>query len=229
MGYLGVDLAWRDQAAGQPANESGVVAIDGHGVVLDAGWTRGVSSSLAWADHTARREHALMFVDAPLVVDNDSGQRLCETQVGQRYGRWKVSANSTNRQSPRLAGVHFLRQAQTNSAWRYCDGRRGPSRSGRAISETYPYTVLVGAHELGYANERPRYVRKPPHTPVAVPVQDAKWLRPGNRVTSPTSARIRAAPAGPMPWMSIMCDPVARTRGQQRSGADDAAAAVRPT
>lgn len=26
-----------------------------------------------------------------------------------------------------------------------------------------------------------------------------------------TSARILAAPAGPMPWMSISCDPVART------------------
>ena len=45
----------------------------------------------------------------------------------------------------------------------------------------------------------------------AVPVQDAKWLRSGNRAMSPTSARIRAAPAGPMPWMSIRCEPVART------------------
>jgi predicted RNase H-like nuclease len=163
--YLGVDLAWRDHAADRPANESGVAAIDGRGVVLDAGWTRGVSNSLAWADHISAQHDALMFVDAALVVSNDSGQRLCETQVGQRYGRWKVSANSTNRKSPRLAGVAFLRQAQTQSGWRYSDGRRGPShRNGRVISETYPYTVLVGAHELGYATERPRYKRKPPHT-----------------------------------------------------------------
>jgi predicted RNase H-like nuclease len=52
-----------------------------------------------------------MFVDAPLVVANETGQRLCETQVGQRYGRWKVSANTTNIHSPRLAGVQFLRLA----------------------------------------------------------------------------------------------------------------------
>src|SRR3954449_3611247 len=45
----------------------------------------------------------------------------------------------------------------------------------------------------------------------AVPVQDAKWLRSGNRATSPTSARIRAAPAGPMPRKSIRCEPRART------------------
>ena len=37
----------------------------------------------------------------------------------------------------------------------------------------------------------------------AVPVQDANRLRSANRVTSPTSARIRAATTGPIPWMSI--------------------------
>ena len=45
----------------------------------------------------------------------------------------------------------------------------------------------------------------------AVPVQEAKWPRLGNRATSPTSARMRAAPAGPMPWISISCEPLART------------------
>lgn len=30
-------------------------------------------------------------------------------------------------------------------------------------------------------------------------------------MTSPTSARIRAAPAGPIPWMPVRCDPAART------------------
>lgn len=30
------------------------------------------------------------------------------------------------------------------------------------MSECYPYTTLVGAFELGYAAERPRYKRKPP-------------------------------------------------------------------
>ena len=45
----------------------------------------------------------------------------------------------------------------------------------------------------------------------AVPVQDAKWLRSGNRAMSPTSARILAAPAGPMPCRSIRCEPRAWT------------------
>ena len=98
-----MDLAWRESRAGLPANETGVAVIDSGGQVLDAGWVRGVDESIAWAQQAAGDGDALIFVDAPLVVRNTVGQRLCETQVGRRYGKWKVSANSTSLQSPRLA------------------------------------------------------------------------------------------------------------------------------
>ena len=45
----------------------------------------------------------------------------------------------------------------------------------------------------------------------AVPVQDANLLRSANLVTSPTSARIRAATTGPTPWRSINREPRAST------------------
>jgi predicted RNase H-like nuclease len=157
---LGVDLAWRDSSAGNPANETGVVAIHADGTILYAGWTQGVEQTVAWAEQAAGGASALMFVDAPLVVRNETGQRLCETQVGQRYGRWTVSANTTNLRSPRLAGVRFLTLAR-GSGWRYSDGSHGPPSSGRVVSETYPYATLVGGVELGYSRERPRYKRKP--------------------------------------------------------------------
>lgn len=164
--FLGIDLAWREGSADLAANESGVALIDAEGQVLDCGWARGVEETIHWADHTAGPADALMFVDAPLVVGNETGQRLCETQVGQRYGRWKVSANTTNLHSSRLAGVHFLSSAE-RSGWKYADGGSGPPSGGRLISETYPYTTLVGATELGYDTERPRYKRKPRRVPVA--------------------------------------------------------------
>ncbi len=86
---LGVDLAWSEGIA---ANETGVVAVEEDGMIADAGWIRGVPETVAWAnDHASRT--TVMFVDAPLVVPNPTGQRRCETQVGQSYGRWKVSAN----------------------------------------------------------------------------------------------------------------------------------------
>ena len=45
----------------------------------------------------------------------------------------------------------------------------------------------------------------------AVPFQDAKWSRLGNRVMSPTSTSSRAAPEGPIPCSSINVVPVAAT------------------
>ena len=89
------------------------------------------------------------------------GQRPCEKEVSQRYWRWRVAANSTNLGSRNLAGV-TLREALADRGWRYDDGRAGPPQSpGRVFSECYPYTTIVGANELGYVDERPRYKRKP--------------------------------------------------------------------
>lgn len=156
MRALGVDLAW---AEGEQVNETGVVALDPDGTVAAAGWTNGVEGTAAWIEAHAGSD-AVVFVDAPLLVRNAERQRLCETQVGQRYGAWKVSANSTNLNSKRLAGVS-LRKVLEERGWRYDDGTSGPPGSGRVLSECYPYTALVGAEELGYADERPRYKRKP--------------------------------------------------------------------
>jgi predicted RNase H-like nuclease len=159
---LGVDLAWADATT---ANETGVVAAEPDGTIVAAGWTTGVEETVAWAN-TYATDAAVLFVDAPLVVLNADKQRLCEKQVGQCYGRWKVSANSTNLASPRLAGVRFKRELEA-CGWIYADGIAGPSRGGRVVSECYPYTTIVGTEELGYENERPLYKRKPKGLSVA--------------------------------------------------------------
>jgi predicted RNase H-like nuclease len=143
-----------------------VAVIDSGGRVLDAGWVRGVEDAVAWAGPAAGAGDAVMFVDAPLVVRNESGQRSCETHVGQRYGRWKVSARPTNLASPLLAGVRLLMLAESHG-WRYSDGSEGPPAGGRVLSESFPYATLVGAPELGYDTERPRYKRQPPRVPMA--------------------------------------------------------------
>jgi predicted RNase H-like nuclease len=156
--FLGVDLAWADSPARIP-NESGVVALNRAGEVLAAGWTRGLDETIEWIAAFGGR-CALLFVDAPLVIDNPAGQRLCDTQVGQRYGRWKVSANTVNLNSPHQAGVRLLARLRVGG-WTYGDGRDGPPTHGPVISECYPYTTLVGAPEFGCDVERPRYKRKP--------------------------------------------------------------------
>ncbi len=159
--FLGIDLAWGEGKAGRPANETGVAAIDATGTVLDVGWARGVDETVAWTERLALDvDDVALFIDAPLVVTNPTGQRACDTQVGQRYGRWMVSANTINLSSARLAGV-ILRERLEHDGWTYDDGRLGPAGKGRRLSECYPYTTIVGAEALGYELARPTYKRKP--------------------------------------------------------------------
>lgn len=158
--FVGVDLAWRDAARRGGANETGVVLLDGTGRVLEAGWTVGVAATSAWIQAHSGDCPCVVMVDAPLVVSNPTGQRRCEQEVGQRYGRWKVSANSTNTRSAGRAGIELLACLE-QAGWAYDSGVDGPATRGRTVSECYPYTALVGAQELGYDTERPRYKRKP--------------------------------------------------------------------
>ena len=158
MIFIGVDAAWGD------VNETGVVALEPSGVVRDAGWAVGVAATAAWIRERTEPE-TLVFVDAPLVVANPSGQRVCEKHVAQRYGRWRVSANSTNTASRRLGEVALL-AALVEHGFRYDDGIDGPPASDRVLSECYPYTTMVGYPPFDY-DEPPRYKRKPRRIRVA--------------------------------------------------------------
>lgn len=161
---IGVDLAWGLGRPGRPPNETGVVALDLDGTVTAAGWTCELDETVAWV-RDAAGDDCVLFVDAPLLVENATGQRRCETEVGRRYGRWKVSANSSNLALPHSAGVALRRRLEP-FGWRYDDGHDGPARSGLTMSECYPYTTLVGVAALGY-DERPTYKRKPRGVPGA--------------------------------------------------------------
>lgn len=155
--YLGVDLAWGSGSARRPANETGLAAIDDRGVVLAAGWARGVDEVAEWVAYLAE-PGMVVAIDAPLVVHNQTGQRRCETEVGQRYMHpWKVAANSSNLAKSDLAGV-ALRVQLERAGIAYVDGLSPHDGLASVMFECYPYTTIVGAEDLGY-DVRPQYKR----------------------------------------------------------------------
>jgi predicted RNase H-like nuclease len=201
--FLGVDLAWAQRTDGREDNETGLVALDADGVVVQAGWARGVPATLAWMDSVADPDGTLAFVDASLIVDNPGGQRPCETQVGQRYGRWKVSANTTNMGTPHQAGV-VLREALESRGWSYHDGLGGPPSAGLLMAECYPYTTLVGSPELYFHDgARPRYKRMPRGMKVA------DWRPERARNCDELIARLAALEAADPPLV-LAAHPVTR-------------------
>jgi predicted RNase H-like nuclease len=159
---LGVDLAWGQGRPGVAPNETGVVAAELDGTIVDAGWTRGVSETAAWMARWATQD-AIAMIDAPLVVTNATGMRECEKEIGRRYGRWKVSANASNLGLPGTLAGAVLTTALAPDGWRCAGGHDGPPGHGRWLYESFPYLALVGAPELGYDRERPVYKRRPRH------------------------------------------------------------------
>src|SRR4051794_2936294 len=120
MRVLGIDLAWSEGMGTKRPNETGVVAADLEGNVLDAGWVTGLDETIAWIQAN-RSDNTLAMIDAPLMVTNPDGQRLCEKHVSQRYGRWMVFANSTHLGRPHLAG-QTLRILLEAVGWTYDSG-----------------------------------------------------------------------------------------------------------
>jgi predicted RNase H-like nuclease len=100
------------------------------------------------------------------VITNATGNRQCESEVARCYGRWQVSASSSNTAMGWQAGV-ALRERLEHLGLVYLDGTRRAKATDRSFFECYPYTTLVGMWELGYDDERPRYKRLAPGLPAA--------------------------------------------------------------
>jgi predicted RNase H-like nuclease len=163
--YIGVDLAWASGTVEKPANETGLVVLADDGRIMDAGWARGVEDVLAWiVGHSSPGD--VIAIDAPLVVPNATGQRLCERETGSRYMYpWKVAANSSNLAKKDLVGV-LLRERLELLGARYVDGLAAHDPAATEMFECYPYTTIVGTSELAY-DVRPQYKRPNKRTPVA--------------------------------------------------------------
>lgn len=164
--YLGIDLAWGEGTPARPARDTGLALVDEAGTVLHAGWARGIGAVAEWVVDVAQ-PGAVIAIDAPLVVTNSSGMRLCERQVGMGYGRWHVAANASNTAMAWQGGV-ALRRSLEGAGFAYSDGIRPPDPLGRTMFECYPYTTIVGMAELGYEHQRPRYKRLDKSLPAAL-------------------------------------------------------------
>jgi predicted RNase H-like nuclease len=84
------------------------------------------------------------------------------------------------------------------------------------VSECYPYTTLVGAAELGYDRQRPRYKRRPPGLPAA------RW-RPERAANCDTLIGRLARLASADPPLRLDTHPLTRRLAAEPSPVSDAA------
>ncbi|MCR4391812.1 MAG: DUF429 domain-containing protein [Candidatus Acetothermia bacterium] len=146
MRFVGVDLAWSYR------NPSAAVAL---------AWQEGIASPLAWEPalesddqllafigRVAEDGPALVAVDAPLVVPNETGARPCDLAVSRAYRRQQAGAHPANRRrlGPRVRGEELV--ARLGGLGFVHSPVVRPQAPVRQVVEVYPHPATVELFSL---------------------------------------------------------------------------------
>ncbi len=135
--FAGVDLAW----AGR--NPTGVAVVDPDGDLVSVGAVRDDDEILAALQPYVRNDCLVAF-DAPLVVNNPTGQRPAETALNRDFRRFEAGAHPCNTGRPEF--TNGPRGGRLAAALELdLDPRSSASR--RAI-EVYPHAATVALFRL---------------------------------------------------------------------------------
>ncbi|MEE3064792.1 MAG: DUF429 domain-containing protein [Actinomycetota bacterium] len=137
MYYVGVDLAWGIR------NPTGIAVVDSGGCLVSAGAVRDDDEILVALRPYVQGDCVIGF-DAPLVVNNRTGQRPAETALNRDFRRFEAGAHPANTGKPEFAnGPRGARLAAALSL----DMNPHSTTVRRAI-EVYPHAATVALFRL---------------------------------------------------------------------------------
>lgn len=132
--YLGLDLGWtpRDSSGGvvlEPTEDGGVQVVSAESL-------RSHEDTLRWITRNRGRSHATLAWNAPLIVENLSGSRLCDRQLLEHFSRYRIDEYANNTVSashPRTMGRALMRMGFDPN----------PESEGDRIVETHTQAAQV--------------------------------------------------------------------------------------
>lgn len=141
MRFVGLDLAW------SPRNTSGAVILDWDGRTSHpSAWDDALTDDAVIVEFLAREigaGPALVAVDAPLVVPNETGSRPCDRAVSSAYGHAEAGARPVSRRSvgPHVRGEKIVAYlAELGHRHSPVVRRQVPVRQ---LVEVYPHPGMV--------------------------------------------------------------------------------------
>ncbi len=142
--FIGIDLTWRSDR-----NHTGAAVLRG-----DRGGTeltavsysiRTIAEVRAFIE-THAGASTVIAIDAPLIIENATGQRPCETVVGKEYGGREASCHTSNlRLYPSPASVALVRELVAAG---YVHAPSVGAVSTKVILEVYPHAGLIALFDL---------------------------------------------------------------------------------
>ena len=144
MKFIGIDLGWRSGA-------SGLCCLDWQDnclEILDLTTKLEIESILTWIDRwVAHKEPALIAVDAPTIIPNETGMRLPDKLTHKYFGRYHAGCYPANLSRP---------FAQRTVNFGFSLEKRGfihaptlePQQLGRYQIEVFPHPATVNLFSL---------------------------------------------------------------------------------
>ena len=152
--FIGVDMAW--QSDSKPAGAVAAIGDSARAEIVAAEPAlQGLDALLDFV-HRHSGETTVVAIDAPLIVQNERGQRPCEKEIGRRFGRFKASAHATN--LSRHSNPASVRLASSLKDHGFQHPRRALSLDSgqKAMFEVYTHPAMIQlfglAERLQYRN-----------------------------------------------------------------------------
>jgi predicted RNase H-like nuclease len=136
MYFVGLDLAWGEN------NRSGVAVIDPDGRLLHVGDAQD-DASIEAAISLYISDECLVAIDAPLIVNNPSGYRPCETALNRDFQKYEAGARPAFTDKPEFKNPRGARLATALGL----DMDPASAASRRAI-EVYPHPATIALFGL---------------------------------------------------------------------------------
>ena len=133
--FFGIDLAWSGK------NLSGGCALNGAGNIVDERMLGSDDEIAGWISQRLEGP-AVVAIDAPLLVPNETGRRPCESAVAREYGSRKAGPHPANRSL--LIGRDGKIRGEELAARLGALGFGDPwAGSKRTLVEVYPHPTLI--------------------------------------------------------------------------------------
>ena len=147
--FVGIDLAWVSK------NRTGLAAVDDLGRLIHSGSAHSDGEIAHWINDLPGQA-LVIAVDAPLIVPNATGQRVCERDISRSFGKYSAGPYSSSRAITYFDPPRAATLARSHS-WS-ADPERTASVEQPQCIEVYPHPAMVGIFQLG---ERILYKKGP--------------------------------------------------------------------
>lgn len=135
MNYIGIDLGWGEKTP------SGLAAWTSQGAFLRRAVCRDEIPDIV---RNLSGESVCVVVDAPLIIRNETGQRPCEKEVSEQFGRHDASAHTMNLSNSNARGLLEFSRRMLDCGLHFLP----PSSSSRKadgcwLAEVYPHPAQI--------------------------------------------------------------------------------------